>query len=766
MVPFVDDAQGFRYLLTIRDHVSTYSIVYPLKSRADAPEAILDAITQLQVWLGITPKVLRTDNAREFTSTSFANAIAKLGITFCPSLPYLPQENGEAERLNRTLGDMARAMMVQSGMPERFWKFAYSSAAFLHNRLPNSRCLNSSPHQELFGTPPSIATLYPFGADAIIHVPAVNQPHKLAPRGIECKLLKPLMSGGWLLWDPSTNKIIQSASVVFPAFQPPSPSTDPAAKGSLRHIVNNMSLGEVPTERLFAAENQAIDSLTPVKDVRIPDHLGQALSGPHRNKWKLACVAQLDQMAARDVWDAVEKKPDMKIIGHRWVFDLKRNLDSSIERFKARFVARGDRQRPGVDCTETYAPTASLASLRLLLATAAMKNWQVALFDVSGAYLYSPVDETVLVEPPVNFLPGLKGKVLRLKKALYGMRQAGRCWWKFLSAILGRMGFAATEVNQSLYTFRNEDAIVAIWVHVDDGVVISNSPVSLADFKKAICAKLDIKWSDKLRQIVGLECVIGEGEVSITQRHLAAGIPDAYPRPILQRDSPLPALPVVGLAPGEDTLDPTPFRSVIGSLAYLVAGSRPDLAFAVNYLARHSMGPTVSHWELLDYVVGYLLKTSDRGLHLRPGTMLLNLWSDAGWGGDLEHSQTGFMLKLGDAPILWGLKRQSVVALSTCATEYLALSDSTQHLVQAINQLNTLPGNCDNQAAVQFSIDNKSRKRMCYLDRAFFFVNDTIRKHGIKVVWVKTADMQADALTKRLSGPTLLRALPFLGITG
>ncbi|MBW0579849.1 hypothetical protein O181_119564 [Austropuccinia psidii MF-1] len=95
-------------------------------------------------------------------------------------------------------------------------------------------------------------------------------------------------------------------------------------------------------------------------------------------------------------------------------------------------------------------------------------------------------------------------------------------------------------------------------------------------------------------------------------------------------------------------------------------------------------------------------------------------------GGDLERSQTGLMIKLGDALILWGSKPHSMVALSTCAAEYIALSDSTQHLVQAINQLSQLAGNfdktisCENHAAVQVSIANKSRKRMHYLDRAFF----------------------------------------------
>ncbi|MBW0469387.1 hypothetical protein O181_009102 [Austropuccinia psidii MF-1] len=322
---------------------------------------------------------------------------------------------------------------------------------------------------------------------------------------------------------------------------------------------NTLSLGKVPTERLFAAENQAIDSLTLAKDVGIPDHLGQALSGLHCEKWRLACIAELGQMAARDFWEVVGKKPGMKTISHQWVFDLKQNAHNSIKRFKARFVACGNRQRPGVYCTKTYAPTASLMSLRLVLATATLKNWQVASFDVSGTYLNSPVEETVLVDPPRNFLPELKGKVLHLKKALYGMRQAGRCWWKFLSGILGRMGLVAMEVNQSLYIFQNKNTIVAIWVHVDDSVIVSNSPDRVANFKSALCTKLDIKWSNKLQQTVGLKCVVGEGQVTITQWRLTDSILDAYPRPVLRRDSPLPMLPVAGLSLDEATLDPTPF---------------------------------------------------------------------------------------------------------------------------------------------------------------------------------------------------------------
>ncbi|MBW0552967.1 hypothetical protein O181_092682 [Austropuccinia psidii MF-1] len=249
MGPFAGDTQGFRYLLMVRDHVSTYSVVYPLKARSDAPDAILDAIRQLQVRLRLTPKALRMDNAKEFTLTSSTSSLAKLGMGFFPSLPYSPQENGKAERLNRTLGDMAQAMMVESQMPDCFWRFAYASACFLHNRLPNSQ-------------------IHPRTTSCL-----------LSPRGLPCCLLKPLLSGGWLLWDPVGDRQIQLASIVFPRFQSSNNRDASCVKGSISHIVNATTLVQVPTEHYFKNELTAIDTLSVTKDIAIPEHLGQALSG-------------------------------------------------------------------------------------------------------------------------------------------------------------------------------------------------------------------------------------------------------------------------------------------------------------------------------------------------------------------------------------------------------------------------------------------------------------------------------------------------------
>ncbi|MBW0547749.1 hypothetical protein O181_087464 [Austropuccinia psidii MF-1] len=174
---------------------------------------------------------------------------------------------------------MARSMILESPMPNRFGQFAYALACFMHNCFPNSQCPKFSPHEHLFGHPPSISTLYPFGTDTIVHVPTVQQPHKLAPRGVVCRLLKLLISVGWLLWEPTSDKMIHSTSVIFARFQPLGVSNTDNLKGSLAHIVNGKTLRNVPMEQYFGNKNTAIDTLPLTKDIAIPEYLGQALSG-------------------------------------------------------------------------------------------------------------------------------------------------------------------------------------------------------------------------------------------------------------------------------------------------------------------------------------------------------------------------------------------------------------------------------------------------------------------------------------------------------
>ena len=157
-------------------------------------------------------------------------------------------------------------------------------------------------------------------------------------------------------------------------------------------------------------------------------------------------------------------------------------------------------------------------------------------------------------------------------------------------------------------------------------------------------------------------------------------------------------------------------------------------------------------------------------LSFSDGGSALQLWSDANWGGEHERSTSGYIIKHNGNPIAWGAKRQTVVALSTCAAEYIALSDGTQQLAQLnillIDMHHTIPMEifCDNEAAILIAGNNASRKKTRYISRAFYFINDFIRQYRIQIQWTSTQNQLADIFTKRLRPNLIKKALQRLKI--
>ncbi|MBW0485404.1 hypothetical protein O181_025119 [Austropuccinia psidii MF-1] len=167
--------------------------------------------------------------------------------------------------------------------------------------------------------------------------------------------------------------------------------------------------------------------------------------------------------------------------------------------------------------------------------------------------------------------------------------------------------------------------IIAIWIHVDDGIISSNCSEAIWNYKKRLFSRLDVKWKDSVSEIVGLECVFGEGEVAITQQFLTNDFLDSYPWTVIHHDTPLPPSPAAGLGQDAAITNSIPYWSVISSLSFVVSGSRQDLAFAVFFLMRKSMGPMQHQWLLLDHLVRYLLKTHNMSIISKHGLLSLSL---------------------------------------------------------------------------------------------------------------------------------------------
>ncbi|POW08205.1 hypothetical protein PSTT_07720 [Puccinia striiformis] len=725
--PFPEDIFGKKYVLTMRDHASTYIWIGILEARADAPAKILEWIHHLKNTLGRMPKCLRSDNAPEYTGT-LRKHLNAIGVEFAPVTPYSPEQNGEAERVNRTIGDMARTMLHESGMPRNFWSYAYQTASYIHNRIPNTK-VDTAPLTRLYGASVDPDKLYPFGAKVLTLIPKENRA-KLDERSQEGRLVGyPQAGGGWLIWIPSVNKIIHSTSVMFHEFVNVPVKKAPVKAASDIDIVLNqiiLKLGEEETDVIAEKERKVMSEMEQKIDRRLPSNIKKALVCQNAALWRAAAEYEAVQFDNLEVWEPVEPFPGAKALGCRWVFVIKpAEVDGGEEIFRARYVAKGFNQQIGLDCNETYAPTASLNTLRILISMANTYGYATATFDVSSAYLYSPIDEEVYVQPPIEIRPQWKGKIMRLKKAMYGTKQAARCWWQFFKKKMENVGFIASELEQSVYIYKRGKEFVIIWLHVDDGFVVGSSNELLNELRKAMENELKIKWSEGYKRLVGINIKKEGKEVHLDQEKLALQIVHDYNRPIVTRRSTLP----------DDMLEINPYDA--------------------------SNSPSDSHWQALDFLIGYLKRSIKTKLIFSGKEGGLDLWSDANWGGEHERSTSGYVVKyLGDL-VAWGAKRQTIVALSTCASEYIALSDASQVLA-GISMLleevgHTLPMNiyCDNQTAILVANDNASKKKMKYLLRAFYFINDFVRENDIKIKWTSTLDQQADIFTKKL-GPNKL----------
>ena len=139
--------------------------------------------------------------------------------------------------------------------------------------------------------------------------------------------------------------------------------------------------------------------------------------------WHEAALKEYTQMLSHNTWELVPLPQGRKLVGSKWVFKIKENVDGSIERYKARIVAQGFSQKPHLDYTETFAPVTKFASLRSILAIAAIEDLEVHHMDVSSAFLNGDLEEDIYMVQPEGFVePGKEHLVCRLKKSLYGLK--------------------------------------------------------------------------------------------------------------------------------------------------------------------------------------------------------------------------------------------------------------------------------------------------------------------------------------------------------
>ncbi|GJS75211.1 retrovirus-related pol polyprotein from transposon TNT 1-94 [Tanacetum coccineum] len=263
----------------------------------------------------------------------------------------------------------------------------------------------------------------------------------------------------------------------------------------------NVTFDETPTppktshlEDDDLVEEQAIKS-HPLENVIEPKNINEALKD---ESWIISMQEELNQFISNDIWELVPNPKDMTTIGTKWVFRNRLDENGVVSRNKVRLVAQGYNQQEGIDYDKTYAPVARLESIRILLAYACALDFKLFQMDMKSAFLNSFINEEVYVAQPLGFIDFAKpNHVYRLKKALYGHKQALKTWYDRLKAFLIKHDYTMGMVDNTLFTKKKDPNLIIVQMYVDDIIFESTCQEICDDFAKIMHDEFEMKILNK-----------------------------------------------------------------------------------------------------------------------------------------------------------------------------------------------------------------------------------------------------------------------------
>ncbi len=735
-----------------------------------------------------------------------------------------------AERYIRTVVEGARAKLLHANLPAKFWVEAVRNYVWEINRSPKQSLDGKSPIEVASGRQANWRMARVFGSRCRVTVPKDLRVrgHKFSERAQEAVCLGISQdSKGWLVFVEGRRAPLPRRSVHFdlsddkydhhaatkrvPAVGTPVPGTP-----SVR-VDRAVAAAETPEEKnfrerprrtpkpvstfapllahnaerqkFFAGMAQALEAdekdngvtyslrefsrrayaflAKSASGVKVPHDYEEAMRSLHRVGWGEAMADEVASLRKQGVFRLVKAKKGVKVLGTRWVFDVKLTETGSISRLKARLVVKGFSQVRGIHYHRTFAPVCRLESVRLILSIAASKKLYLHQIDFKTAYLNSNLDIELYAKPP----PGINipmGFVWKLEKACYGLKQAGRRWYETINKVLLDIGFVRLDADHCVYVLRRSGAILYLVLYVDDcGIAYSDKDILtfvLEEIKKFFV----FKDMGKLRWFLGFLVTQAEDRswIRISQ--------EGYIRTMLQTfglweitTAPTPCATTVDLFPkgkpcekDNKAVASKPYRQLVGSLLYAAHVCRPDIATVVGFLARFLDCPHKVHWDTAVRICKYLKGSLNLGI-LYHGAIKLFGFSDANWGKDVEgHSTSGyvFFLNEGGASV-WGVKKQRSVAISSCEAEIYAAS-----LAAAVaTWIRKFMVGCgfkpngatliweDNEGAISLSHDPTQHSRAKHIYIKDMFIREKVERKEVFLKHVRTNENVADFFTKNLS---------------
>ncbi|KAG8472960.1 hypothetical protein CXB51_035039 [Gossypium anomalum] len=730
---------GANYMLTFIDDFSRKVWAFFLKQKSDVFFAFKSWKIMIEKQTGKQIKYLCTDNGLEFCSDEF-NKLCKLeGIMRHLTVRHTPQQNGVAERMNRTIMEKVRCMLSNANLPKSFWAEAASTACFLINRSPSVAIEKKTPQEVWSGNLANYSDLKIFGCPAYAHV----DNGKLEPRSIKCVFLGYKASvKGYKLWCPENRKVVISRDVVFDetAMIPNLSLKDSSNKENqkqVEHQINkestpqaitkienrvasspqysiakNRTRREIKPPKKYAEADLVAYALNVAEDIdanQEPSNYSEAVSCEDSEKWMFAMQEEMESLHKNRTWDLVKLPKGKKAVRCKWVFKKKEGTPGVEEpRYKARLVTKGYSQIPGVDFTNVFSPVVKNSSIRALLGIVAMHDLELEQLDVKTAFLHGKLEEDIYMQQPEGFIVSEnEDYVCLLRKSFYGLKQSPRQWYKRFDSFMASHDFKRSSLDSCVYFKKNSNgSFVYLLLYVDDLLIAAKDKGEIRKVKAQVSEEFEMKDLGPAKKILGIEILRDRkaSKLYLSQK--------GYIEKVLCRFNMQSAKPSVQLA---DTWQ-IPF------------------------------GRTK------DGLIGYV---------------------DADFAGDLDRkrSLTGYVFTIGGCAISWKATLQTTVALSTTEAEYMAITEACKEaiwlkgLFSELNedlQISTVF--CDSQSAIFLTKDQMFHERTKHIDVRYHFVRDIIARGDIVVSKISTHENPADMMTKSLPITKFEHCLDLVGV--
>lgn len=771
-------------------------------------------------------KALHSDNGTEFVNGAMQAFNLENGLNHHLTVPYRHEMNGRIERMNRTGSDCVRSMLQDSQLPDGYWAEAYQTFAYIHNRTSSSAVESKTPFEVLHHTKPSVGHIRKFGSVCYMRIPPEKR-LKLDCKALKCILVGYREDAAYRLMDPTSRDIFYSRDVIFDEDSSFKTARDPSADNEI-HLLNDRddvplpSLMDIqatksvrrsnrpmiPSKRLIQSQEQelALKHLDEpphinervtlanhqrfVQNIPIPRSSFEALNSPQSAHWKTAMEYENTKLTEMGCWDVIERPDDTHVIKGMWVFNIKEEADGSLE-YRARWVARGDSQIPGLEFGETFAASGDFITAKIIVALSAHDFSTLVTIDISSAYLHSPLEQdNLVVEYPSGFsVPHFNNPCCKLKRALYGLRQGARAWSQHFTSKLSEIGFTQCTTAPSVYYRSTVGGETILSTHVDDCNASCQSFNTSRDHE-AISFKSDVGKLFKFKEknprdhinVLGMTAFYDEDN-NFTKLSVPLKIERALQKYGLSNANtfrtPMAtnALTIFERDTSEAFDDPPwPYSQLVGELLWIGTILRIDIAFAVNILARYMHRPKLIHWTAAKRVLCYLKGTKNLGIVYAFNTNNSPVgYCDSDWAGDLSDrkSVTGHLFMLNGGPVAWRSRKQTVVAKSSSEAEYLAVSNCACEAIWFRNFFSEigrgfndrpLPIYVDNQAAIQMSQDPVYMSKTKHIDIAAHHIRDEVSKGKLHLLKIDGKSNPADILTKPLPSELHYRCIQFLGM--